>query len=197
MKRVFIIGPGGVGKTTCGGLFATKIGYTFVDLDSQFMRRIGHIGDHIEQKGYTDYCRANSALLYALLEEQTSDTVFALSSGFLVHDDIDPALAKHKSVIRLGISILLLPGESAQEAEAVIVARQLARGIGCREDTQRRAIRDRHPRYLQFGDIKVFSTESPDIIAETMKAQYLEIAGPAHRVARVQAAAARPSLPAN
>jgi len=174
MKRVFIIGPGGAGKTTCGELFARKIGYTFVDLDWQFMRRIGHIGDHIERKGYESYCRANSALFYELLAEQAADTVFALSSGFLVYEDVDPVLAKHKSVIRLGVSILLLPAESLQEAEAIIVARQLARGIGCREETQRRDIRDRHPRYMRFGDIKVFSAEPPATIAGTMKASYLE-----------------------
>ncbi|MFC1453071.1 shikimate kinase [Verrucomicrobiota bacterium] len=197
MKRVFIIGPGGVGKTTCGGLFATKIGYVFVDVDSEFMRRIGHIGEHIEQRGHADYCRANSALLYELLEEQTSDTVFALSSGFLVHEDVDCALTKHRSVLRLGVSILVLPSESLEETEAIIVPRQLARGIGCREETQRRAIRDRHPRYLHFGDIKVLSIESPSRIAEAMKAKYLAIAEPSLAVERARPAASRPSAPVN
>ena len=177
MKRVFIVGPGGVGKTTCGRLFAVKIGYAFADLDSEFKRRIGDIGDHIERKGYADYCHVNSALLYELLREQASDTVFALSSGFLVHEDVDRALAKHKSVIRLGVSILLLPSECPRETEDIVMARQLARGIGGREETHRRDIRDRHPRYLRFGDIKVFSAEPPDRIAGTMAARYLELAG--------------------
>jgi shikimate kinase len=177
MKRVFIIGPGGVGKTTCGKAFANLIGYTFVDLDSEFMGRIGHIGEHIEKKGYLSYCRSNSALFYALIEEQSSDTVFALSSGFLAHEETCPELSKHKDAIRdLGVSILLLPSRSASETEEIVVARQLSRGIGCREASQRRIIRNRFPRYLGHGNIHIFSAERPMHVAEEMKTKYLEYA---------------------
>ena len=52
MKRIFIIGPSGVEATTCGRIFAELIGYAFVDLDSEFRAQVGHIGRHIEDKGY-------------------------------------------------------------------------------------------------------------------------------------------------
>lgn len=173
MKRVFIIGPGGVGKTTCGRVFADKISYNYIDVDSEFMDRIGHIGSHIEEKGYLSYCRENSKLFYDLLKEQKTDTVFVLSSGFLVHGELDPDLEKHAETIRdFGITILLLPSESLDETEEIVVARQLSRGLGCREDRERQKIRKRFYLYMEHGDIKVFSKDSPESIAETMKKEY-------------------------
>lgn len=177
MKRVFIIGPGGSGKTTCGKVFAGLIGYAFVDLDSEFMTRVGHIGRHIENKGYLSYCRSNSALFYTLIEEQSEDTVFALSSGFLVHEDTDPELSKHKHAIRdLGVSILLLPSQSAEKTEEVIVVRQVSRGIDCREVSERRKIQDRFPKYREYGNIQVFSTQEPTRVAEEMRTKYEKFA---------------------
>jgi len=173
MKRVFIIGPGGVGKTTCGKIFADKVSYDFIDIDSEFMTRIGHIGDHIEEKGYLNYCRKNSKLFYGLLHEQKKDTVFVLSSGFLVHEDIDSNLEKHaKSISDLGISILLLPSESLEEAEEIVVKRQLARGLNCKEDRERQKFKNRFYRYIKYGDIKIFSSDSPESIAEIMEQKY-------------------------
>jgi len=161
-------------------VFAGLIGYVFVDLDSEFMARVGHIGQHIEDKGYLSYCRSNSALFYALIEEQSEDTVFALSSGFLVHEDTDPELSKHKDAIRdLGCSILLLPSRSIEETEKIIISRQMSRGIACQQKSERRKIRDRFLKYYKHGDIQIFSTENPTCVAEEMKTKYMEFAEPA------------------
>lgn len=34
--KIFLIGPGGVGKTTCGAILANSLGYNFIDLDTEF-----------------------------------------------------------------------------------------------------------------------------------------------------------------
>ena len=182
MKRVFIIGPGGVGKTTCGKIFADKISIDFIDLDSEFMTRIGHIGDHIEEKGYLSYCRENSKLFYGLLRKQNNNTVYALSSGFLVYGDVDSDLEKHADSIReLGVSILLLPSESQRKTEEIVVARQLSREyLNCREDRERQKIKNSFCRYIEHGDIKIFSSDSPESIAEIMRQEYQEDAEQKH-----------------
>ena len=141
MNRIFIIGPGGVGKTTCGKIFAEKISYDFVDTDFEFINRIGEIDRYIEEKGYLIYRNANSNLFYELIEGRNNNTVFALSSGFLA-DEID--LSKHSNSIRdLGLSILLLPSESLEETEEVVVKRQVSRGLNYDEKREREKIKKR------------------------------------------------------
>ncbi|MCJ8328560.1 MAG: hypothetical protein HRT89_00880 [Lentisphaeria bacterium] len=173
MNRIFIIGPGGVGKTTCGKIFAEKISYDFVDTDFEFINRIGEIDRYIEEKGYLIYRNANSNLFYELIEGRNNNTVFALSSGFLA-DEID--LSKHSNSIRdLGLSILLLPSESLEETEEVVVKRQVSRGLNYDEKREREKIKKRFYDYQHFGDIKLFSDQSPELIAEMMKTRYNEL----------------------
>ncbi len=84
-KHVFLIGPGGVGKTTLGPLLAPLTDATFVDLDEQFCERIAPIRHFLDEHGYAAYIRENASLFRILLEEAKprSRRVFALSSGFL------------------------------------------------------------------------------------------------------------------
>ena len=176
-KLVFIVGPGGSGKSTAGKILAERLGYGFVDLDYAFCERIGIIGDYIDEHGYRAYSSANSRLFDQLLIEHPSRTVFPLSSGFLVHEDSPALVRKHKLLLeRAGVSILLLPSESLGEATSIIVPRQLGRGIpGLVESTERRKLASRFPRYKGFGDIKVFSSADPSTVADLMMAELARI----------------------
>ncbi len=80
--RVFIVGPGGVGKTTSGIILADKLGFCFIDLDQEFCTRIQNIGEYIKNNGYEKYCYTNSELFYSILKSAPEDFVFVLSSGF-------------------------------------------------------------------------------------------------------------------
>ena len=131
MRRVFLIGPAGVGKSTCGALLAPKLGFGFVDLDSEFNTRIDHIAEFIAREGYPAYCRRNVDLFEALLAEEESGAVYALSSGFLLYEDLDPSYSRLAGELRkLGVSILLLPAASVEEAAEITVGRLLARRPG-------------------------------------------------------------------
>ena len=70
-RIIFIIGPGGVGKTTSGKILAKKLGYDFIDLDNEFMLRVGNIAEYCKNPGYREYCRANSRLAQELIKEKT------------------------------------------------------------------------------------------------------------------------------
>jgi len=121
LRRVFLIGPAGVGKSTCGALLAPKLGFGFVDLDSEFNTRVGHIAEFIAREGYLAYCGRNVDLFEALLEEEESDAVYALSSGFLLYEDLDPSYSRLAGDLRrLGVSILLLPAASVEEAAEIL-----------------------------------------------------------------------------
>jgi shikimate kinase len=168
--RIFIIGPGGVGKSTAGRILAEKLGYELIDLDNEFMNRVEHIGKFIERNGYERYCYRNSELFYSLLNDSNNNTVFVLSSGFLVHEGLETLTQKHaKTLQENGVSLLLLPSKNKKEAVEIIVKRQLQRGFGLNEGNERRKFKERFTKYSQFGDIKIYSHDEPEKIAEDMK----------------------------
>lgn len=173
MRRVFLIGPAGVGKSTCGALLAPKLGYGFVDLDSEFDARVGHIGEFIARDGYLAYCRRNVDLFNALLAEQESDAVYALSSGFLLYKDLDPSYSHLAADLRkLGVTILLLPATSVEEAAEVTVRRLLARRPGLDADKERAKFRTRFHKYIRHGDIQIISNAPPAVTVERARQEY-------------------------
>src|SRR3989339_646838 len=107
---IFIIGPGGAGKTTSGKILAEKIKYDFLDLDDCYMDEIGNIGKYISDFGYEKYCYNNSGLFYKKIKTTKDNTVFVLSSGFLAHEGLGDLTDKHKKDLQnFGKTIMLLP----------------------------------------------------------------------------------------
>ncbi len=168
--KIFIIGPGGVGKTTCGKILAKLLNYNFIDLDQEFYNQIENIGTYLDKYGYEKYCYANSKLFFALVKQQTDNFVFVLSSGFLVHEDLPELALKHAEALKqLGTSILLLPSESLEESVGIVIKRQLSRGFGLKEEKERIKFSQRYNLYKQMGDVKIFSHAEPEYVALSMK----------------------------
>ena len=168
--KIFIIGPGGVGKSTCGEILANLLGYNFIDLDVEFCKRVENVGSYISNKGYKKYCLENSKLFYKILSQHLENFVFSLSSGFLIHENMEELILRHKQTLKeLGISVLLLPSESLDEGVEIVVKRQLSRGFDLKEDREKTKFIQRFPIYKKLGDIKIFSHEKPEIIAGRMK----------------------------
>jgi shikimate kinase len=173
MRCVFLIGPAGVGKSTCGALLATELGFTFLDLDSEFNARVGNIAEFIAKNGYISYGRRNAELFDTLVGAQESDTVYAISSGFLLYEDLDPSLSRLAADLRkLGVSIVLFPSSSIDLATDIAVRRLLARRPGLDEEKERRKFRTRFEKYSQHGDIRIVSSDSPAVIARQAKDEY-------------------------
>jgi shikimate kinase len=168
--KIFLIGPGGVGKSTSGQILAGLLGYNFIDLDTEFCQRLENVGDYIKRHGYEKYCYENSKLFYEIISQHLENFVFSLSSGFLVHENMDNLTMKHKRTLKdLGISILLLPSRSLATSTRIVVSRQLLRGFGLKEDREKTKIIQRYPKYKKMGDIKIFSHAKPEAIASQMK----------------------------
>lgn len=169
MARIFIIGPGGVGKTTAGGELARLLGFPFLDLDQEFMARIGDIGGVIQDQGYLRYVELNAALFATLVEELSETAVVPLSSGFLARETPPGLLAANQARVRAtGTSIRLLPCENLEAATRIVVARQLGRGIGLEPEREAAKFPRRFADYLDQGDIRIFSTAGPAEIAAEM-----------------------------
>lgn len=167
MAIIFLIGPGGVGKTTVGKILAEQVGAQFIDLDQEFCLRIANIREFIKAQGYEVYLEKNAALL-ALLhgEVRGTHTVLALSSGFL-STDIRPDIVRQnrQQVHEWGLSVLLMPSRNIEEACRYVVERQLRRGFGLSRDKEAYKFCQRFGEYSQLGDVQIFSMASPEAIA--------------------------------
>lgn len=110
---LLLIGPGGVGKSTVGGLLAPLLGRGLIDLDHRFTERFGHIGGFISERGYDTYKIANSRLARETVSQIDRPSILVLSSGFLSPDNHPDILAANKTVATSGYSISLLPALEA------------------------------------------------------------------------------------
>ncbi len=169
MARIFIIGPGGVGKTTAGVELTRLLDCAFVDLDQQFVARVGHIDAVIRGQGYGRYVELNAELFATLAEELPETCVVPLSSGFLARETPPDLLAANKARVKAtGTSIRLLPCEDLGAASRIVVARQMDRGLGLDEGREAAKFPRRFADYLDQGDIRIFSAAAPAQIAAEM-----------------------------
>ncbi len=163
--KIYLIGSGGVGKSTVGLILSERLKYKFIDLDAEFVKRYCSPGKYIDQYGYDDYCTKNSELFFDIQKQNEDNIVVALSSGFLVYNNLPLILHKNIQVLKDGISILLMPSRDYKTSEKVIISRQLKRGFGLNSKREKEKIRARFEKYIRFDDIQIFSTKSPPRIA--------------------------------
>lgn len=163
---IFLIGPGGAGKSTVGAFLAARLGYACADLDDAFCTHVMNIREFIGLFGYERYLEENAKLLETLLTTTHVSTVFILSSGFLA-TDIRPDIVEQNRdrVQRAGLSVLLLPSRDYHEALSCIVARQLKRGFGLKRESEIAKFDQRFSQYLCLGDVQIFSMDAPEVIA--------------------------------
>ena len=112
-----------------------------------------------------------------LEEEKGNDSfVFVLSSGFLVHENLNQLTSEHHTTLQKeGLSILLLPSKSQEESTNIVVKRQLSRGFGMKENRELQKFKKRFEEYQTFGNVQIFSCQSPDAIALEMKNKIVQI----------------------
>jgi shikimate kinase len=165
-KNIFMIGPASVGKSTVGRLLAKKIDYHFVDIDLEFCRQIKLVPDYMKEFGYGSYCEANSKLADKLIKENPARTVFATPAGYLVHETAPQVAKKNIRAISEGISVLLLPSEDPIRGVHEIVRRQLLRWDDAEENKEREKFLARSGKYKNYGDIKIYSLEEPEVVTE-------------------------------
>lgn len=164
-KNIYMIGPGGVGKTTTGPILAAKLGMSFIDLDDEFCLRILNIGHFLKAYDYAKYVAANSELFFNLTSELDRPHVIALSSGFLIHKTHEKIIEKNIQAVRsTGLSIMISPSKDNRISSEIVAARQITRGFGLNYPTEQAKFLNRIDTYKSLSDIQVYSIDTPEKI---------------------------------
>lgn len=168
-RHVFIIGPGGIGKTSSGPFLSRFLKRPFVDLDAEFMARVGHIGNFIGTHGYAAYVCENSKLFFRMLDDIEAPHVMALSSGFLIPEtELETVAANRRAAREMGTSIMPLPHHAEIEAANIVAKRQAQRGLGLNVVKEREKFLSRIDIYREIADRTAIYTGDPSQAANKM-----------------------------
>ncbi|MET0438936.1 MAG: shikimate kinase [Devosia sp.] len=167
-ETLFLLGPGGVGKSTLGRELAKILNWPLIDLDLEFCNRLDVIGRFIDQHGYQRYRAENLDLAKNLLSESTDPRIFVTPSGFLAAPAGTPDNTEARRLISTGYGIVLLPSLDVEIATPLVVERQLQRGFGLERASEDQKFRDRFPILLNEGDALIISQDQPALIASTL-----------------------------
>lgn len=161
-EHIFLIGPGGVGKSTLGAELCRQTDWPLVDLDHRFCDRVGIIGPFIESHGYAAYRAANLKLAIDIVESLTRPTVVVTASGFLAAPPATADFQQALALVRRGYSLTLLPSLDLAEATAIVVNRQMGRGYTSDRPAETIKFQSRFAVYRELGDMLVVSAASAD-----------------------------------
>ena len=152
-----LVGPGGVGKSTAGALFAERLGVPFVDLDEEFIANVGDISLYLDAHGYEAYAVRNVNIYFAMAAVAGREAVLALSSGFMTYrPDIHPDYERCRREISSSPStFVLLPSLDVETCVAEVVRRQLLRPFARSAEREEHVIRTRFPIYVRIPARKV------------------------------------------
>ena len=164
LKRLFIVGPMGVGKTTVGKLLASELGLRFLDSDREIERRTGTniswIFDVEGEKGFRD--REEQ-----VLEDLTRETnvLIATGGGAVLRERNRENLKIRGLVIYLNADLTLLVKRTKDETK-----RPLLKGKSAKKVLEK-ILRERGSLYKEVSDLEVKVTEKSikNTVAEILK----------------------------
>lgn len=167
---IYLVGPGGAGKTTTGDLLGERLGISFVDLDERFMATVGDIGTYIEERGYLTYAARNVELYSEIATANLGDLVLALSSGFMTYPlDVHRGYSRYREAIASSpTTFVLLPTLDFEECVAEIVRRQVRRTFGRSALREEEVIRERFWLYAGLSARKVQTMRAPEMVVDEL-----------------------------
>lgn len=168
---IHLVGPGGAGKSTIGAALATRLDLLFLDLDSEFIVRVGDISQMIDGEGCEAYARRNFET-YLAIADPNAASIIALSSGFMAYPEgIHPQYRRIRSEIaRSQSTFVLLPSLDLERCVRETVRRQLCRAFTRSASREESVIRERYDIYMAVPAVKVETMGSLDEIVEQIVA---------------------------
>ena len=170
LKRLFIVGPMGVGKTTVGKLLANELGLRFIDSDREIERRTGTniswIFDVEGEKGFRD---REEQVLEELTKEE--NVLVATGGGSVLRERNRENLKIRGLVIYLNADLMLLVKRTKDDTK-----RPLLKGKNVKKVLEK-MLRDRSSLYKEVSDIEINLAEksSKNTVAKIMEALAKEV----------------------
>jgi shikimate kinase len=171
---IYLIGPGGAGKSTAGARLARELGYNLIDLDEYFVAHSGDISGYLCSHTYFEYATRNFTNYLLAMTAISSPTVFVLSSGFMVYPaEIDPGYSGTRDAVEMApLTFLLMPSFDFEDCVAMIVERQLSRPyLRSNRGSEERRIRERFCQYLALRCQRVSTGVAPERVVSELIAR--------------------------
>lgn len=173
---LFLLGPGGAGKSTLGRALSTHLGWSLIDLDLVFCEQIEIIGPFIARHGYERYREENLRLAERLVASVPRPAIFVTSSGFLAADQQSRDYQDARALIATGYAVTVLPSLDVEQATDTVVARQLTRGFGFTHATEEPKFRTRFAIYKEEGDAQLIGVApAPEMAATLTRALGIQV----------------------
>ena len=172
--NVYLIGPGGAGKSTAGALLARELGYSLIDLDEYFVAHSGDISTYLCSHTYREYAQRNFKNYRLAMEAISAPTVFVLSSGFMVYPtEIDLGYPDARDSVEMNpLTFLLMPSFEFEDCVSIIVERQLSRPyLRSNKDSEEARIRERFCRYMALRCQRVSTGGAPGLVVSEIIAR--------------------------
>ena len=164
LKRLFIVGPMGVGKTTVGKLLAGGLGMRFIDSDKEIEKRTGtNISWIFDVEGEEGFRDREEQVLEELTQED--NIVVATGGGSVLRERNRENLKGRGLVIYLNAELTLLLKRTKDETK-----RPLLKGKNVKKVLEK-ILRDRGSLYQEVSDIEINVAEksSKNMVAKIMK----------------------------
>jgi len=143
-----------------------------LDLDVEFMKRVGDISQMIDHEGYDAYARKN-VQTYLSIADSNGSSVIALSSGFMTYPDgIHSQYARIRSEIAQSHStFVLIPSLDFETCVRETVRRQLTRPFVHSAEKEEAVIRERYGIYMAVPAMKVETMGTLDQVVDQIVAE--------------------------
>lgn len=169
-RRVFLVGPMGVGKTTIGKMLARELGLKFVDCDQEIERRSGaNIAWIFDVEGESGFRHRETHVLDDLTRQD--NVLIATGGGAVLNVDNRSCLKNRGIVVHLDTEVNLLVKRTAKDKKRPLLQNADPRGV------LEKLKKDRDPLYKEVSDIHVFVGDNSSRKAVTQTLNKLASAG--------------------
>ena len=148
-RRIFLVGPMGVGKTTIGRMLARELGLKFIDCDQEIEKRSGaNIAWIFDVEGEPGFRIRESQVLGDLTGQD--DILVATGGGAVLRAENRERLKNRGIVIHLDTNVELLVKRTAKDKKRPLLQ------TGDPRKVLEQIKRDRDPLYREVSHVHVF-----------------------------------------